>query len=207
MKREPLAAAAALAAAVVLSGCAARAVTTVLPPVVVTTTAPAAAASSSLDPLDAALACETVNDLVSDGRTEKSAIVIAASALSASQAQVRQAVAAGCAAATTAPAVAASTPPAARQTLTYVVTGSPATVTYGPEGSDLAGTVPMRVTVPLGTALYYALTAQLQGGGSVTAEILVDGKAVSTGKAAGGYNIAMAEVVKDPLSGGYESAG
>jgi hypothetical protein len=68
------------------------------------------------------------------------------------------------------PVVAASTTPApkpaAPQTVTYEVSGSDAQVTYGPAGSDLSGTVPMKVIAKLGDPAYYALQAQLQGGGS-----------------------------------------
>lgn len=116
---------------------------------------------------------------------------------------------AGCSALSTAsslpvPVGAASTTVAApvkAQTVTFVVTGSPATVTYGPEGSNLDGTVPMKVTQKLGNPVYYSVTAQLQGGGSVTVEILVNGKVVSKGKATGSYNIASAEISKDLLTG------
>ena len=88
-----------------------------------------------------------------------------------------------------------------QQTITYEVTGSPANVTYGPAGSSLSGTVPMKVTAKLGDPLYYSLQAQLQGGGSVTVKILVNGTVISQGTASGGYNIAMAEISQDPLSG------
>lgn len=116
-----------------------------------------------------------------------------------------------------APVVAAATTPAspspaqstaaeAAPRITYVVTGTPgaADVTYGPEGSSLSGTVPMRVTKPLGSAGYYAVNAQLQGGGSVTVKILVGGTVVSSGTATGGYNIASAEISQNPLTGQWE---
>jgi hypothetical protein len=90
---------------------------------------------------------------------------------------------------------------AAAQTVTYEVTGSSADVTYGPAGSTLSGTVPMKVTAKLGDPIYYSLQAQLQGGGSVTVEILVNGIVISQGTASGGYNIATAEISQDPLSG------
>ncbi|HTJ66182.1 MAG TPA: hypothetical protein VL551_01510, partial [Actinospica sp.] len=82
-------------------------------------------------------------------------------------------------------AVPASSP---RQTVTFEVSGSYAQVTYGPAGSSASGAVPMKVTEKLGSPLYYAVTAQLQGGGSVSCEIDVDGKAVSKATATGGYN-------------------
>lgn len=92
------------------------------------------------------------------------------------------------------------------QTVTYVVTGSAADVTYGPAGSSLSGTVPLHVTKPLGTPAYYSVDAQLQGGGSVSCEIDVDGKAVSKGTASGGYQIASCEIVQDPFSGQWQDA-
>jgi hypothetical protein len=93
---------------------------------------------------------------------------------------------------------------AAAQTVTYVVTGSAADVTYGPAGSSLSGTVPMRVSKPLGTPLYYSINAQLQGGGSVSCQILVDGQVISSSTATGGYNIAQCEIGQDPLSGQWQ---
>jgi len=90
------------------------------------------------------------------------------------------------------------------QTVTYVVTGSNADVTYGPAGSNSSGSVPMHVTKPLGTPAYYAISAQLQGDGSVSCEILVDGKVVSQGTANGGYNIADCEIVRDPVGGQWQ---
>jgi hypothetical protein len=102
-----------------------------------------------------------------------------------------------------------STPPPTTQapdTVTYVVTGSgPADVTYGPAGSNFTGGVPMRVTkdIPSQPPAYYAIDAQLQGGGSVSCKILVDGKVTSSASAQGGYNIASCEISQDPLSGGW----
>jgi hypothetical protein len=90
---------------------------------------------------------------------------------------------------------------AAAATVTYKVTGSYADVTYGPAGSNLQGHVPLRKTARIGNAAYYAVTAQLQGGGSVTCEILVDGAVISKATATGSYNIAMCEISQDPLSG------
>jgi hypothetical protein len=93
---------------------------------------------------------------------------------------------------------------AAAQTVTYVVSGSHADVTYGPAGSDSSGTVPMNVTKPIAAPAYYAISAQLQGDGTVSCKILVDGKVVSQGTANGGYNIAQCEIVKDPISGQWQ---
>ncbi|MGH3220489.1 MAG: hypothetical protein ACRDPY_17605 [Streptosporangiaceae bacterium] len=116
---------------------------------------------------------------------------------------------AGASAAAAAPAAAqsaAAKAPAkpARRTVTYVVTGSPADVTYGPDGSDLAGTVPMRVTKTLHNPQYYAISAQLNGGGSVMCKILVDGKVISRARASGSYEIADCEISKGLFSGKWE---
>jgi hypothetical protein len=91
----------------------------------------------------------------------------------------------------------------AATTVTYVVTGSSADVTYGPAGSDATGTVPMRKTarIPATAPLYYAISAQLQGGGTVSCEILVNGTVIAKSTANGGYNIAQCEIGQDPLSG------
>ena len=62
----------------------------------------------------------------------------------------------------------------------------------------------MRVSKPLGTPLYYSITAQLQGGGTVSCQILVNGAVISSSTAAGGYNIAQCEIGQDPLSGQWE---
>lgn len=102
-----------------------------------------------------------------------------------------------------APAAAKAKAPAA-ETVTYEVAGSAADVTYGPAGSDYSGSVPLNVTKPLGTPSYYAISAQLQGGGTVSCKILVDGKVISQGTASGGYQIASCEIVQDPLTGGWQ---
>lgn len=102
------------------------------------------------------------------------------------------------------PAAKAKAEAPAAQTVTYVVTGSTANVTYGPAGTDLSGSVPMHVAKPLGTPSYYAITAQLQGGGTVSCKIEVDGKTISSSTAQGGYNIAQCEISQDPLSGQWQ---
>jgi nitrogen fixation protein FixH len=113
------------------------------------------------------------------------------------------------------PAATASTPPAshaastaakasAAQTVTYQVTGTPgAQVTYGPAGSSITGTVPMNLTRPLGSPVYYSVTAQLNGGGAVACKLLVDGKVISQASATGGYNIASCEIVQN-FNGGWQ---
>jgi len=86
--------------------------------------------------------------------------------------------------------------PAARQTVTVIVAGDPADVSYGPAGSDFSGTVPMEETavIPATPPAYYAVTAQLDGSGAVSCEIEVDGKVISQGTAAGDYTIAHCEI-------------
>jgi hypothetical protein len=101
-------------------------------------------------------------------------------------------------------AAAAAAP--AKQTVTYEVSGSDADVTYGPTGSDLSGSVPMNKTqdIPSKPPLYYSVQAQLQGGGTVTCKIKVDGKVISQSTASGGYNIAQCEIGQDPFSGNWQ---
>jgi hypothetical protein len=95
----------------------------------------------------------------------------------------------------------------AANTITYVVTGSSANVTYGPAGTNLSGSVPMNVSAPIGNnpAAYYAVDAQLNGGGTVSVEILVGGKVISSATASGSYNIASAEIDQNPLTGQWEN--
>lgn len=98
------------------------------------------------------------------------------------------------------------TTPAA-DTITYVVKGSSgADVTYGPSGSEVGHTGPMKKTAKLNPhAMYYSITSQLQGGGKTTCQILVNGKVVSTGTAQGDYRIASCEIVSD-FDGGWQNA-
>jgi hypothetical protein len=92
------------------------------------------------------------------------------------------------------------------QTVTYVVTGTPgASVTYGPSGTDLTGSVPMSVSAPLGTPSYYAISAQLQGAGEVTCQLKVDGVSLSSATGSGGYNIADCEIGQDPVTNSWEN--
>ena len=89
-------------------------------------------------------------------------------------------------------------------TVTFVVTGTRgADVQYGSSGSNSQGHVPMSVTKKLGHPLYYSISAQLQGSGKVTCKLEINGKAISTATASGGYNIAMCEMSQDPLTGDW----
>lgn len=71
-------------------------------------------------------------------------------------------------------------------------------ITYGSDSDNLQGRgLPMTKTLTLkDDAMYYNVTAQLQGGGDVHCSVTVDGKTKS-GHASGGYNICNAQ-----LSGG-----
>jgi len=98
----------------------------------------------------------------------------------------------------------------AAQTVTYVVTGSNASnadVTYGPAGSSYQATVPMSVTRPLRNppSDSYEVGAQLQGGGSVSCQVKVDGVTIASASAAGSYNIAHCQIGQDG-TGSWENA-
>jgi hypothetical protein len=91
------------------------------------------------------------------------------------------------------------------ETVTYIVRGTPgAQVTYGPSGSDFNGNVPMHVTRPLGDPQFYAINAQLQGDGTVSCVIKVDGIPLSRSIATGGFNIADCEISQDPITNMWE---
>jgi hypothetical protein len=95
----------------------------------------------------------------------------------------------------------------APDTVTYKVWGTAgADVMYGPAGSNYSGSVPMdtSATIPANPPQYYAIQAQLQGGGSVSCSISVDGKVISQGSASGGYNIASCEISQDLFNGGWQ---
>ena len=53
--------------------------------------------------------------------------------------------------------------------------------------------------------IYYAISAQLQGGGDVSCKIEVDGHVISSGQATGGYNIAQCEIGQDPITGDWQN--
>jgi hypothetical protein len=94
-------------------------------------------------------------------------------------------------------------PSPAGHTVTYIVTGSPADVTYGPAGSASANTSPLHVTRRLGHPAYYAITAVMAGSGRVSCQIRVDGAAVATGTATGPYGIALCKIIRDPFTGAW----
>ena len=71
---------------------------------------------------------------------------------------------------------------------------SGADITYGSDSSNLSGKVGKTYKLKLkDDALYYAVTAQLQGGGHIHCSVTIDGKTKS-GEASGGYNICSAQL-------------
>lgn len=112
--------------------------------------------------------------------------------------------AASASAVTATPAVAKTK---ASNTVTFVVTGAPADVTYGHGGSSTHGTSPMRVTEPLiGSATDYTLSAVLGEDGTVKVKIYVNGKLIAHAKATGQYQSAMAVIDKNPFTDQWESS-
>jgi hypothetical protein len=75
-------------------------------------------------------------------------------------------------------------------------------ITYGSDTDNLQGRgLPMTKTLTLkDDAMYYDVTAQLQGGGDIHCSVTVDGQ-TKTGHAAGGYNICSAQLSDDFLGG------
>jgi hypothetical protein len=97
--------------------------------------------------------------------------------------------------------------PAGASTATLVVTGSSgAQVTYGPPGTDLTGSVPMRKTVALGSASTYEIKAHLNGSGTLKCEILVGDTVISQATASGAFGVAVCVIFRDPLSGHWRDA-
>ncbi|MGQ4476876.1 hypothetical protein [Streptomyces sp. SAS_276] len=76
-------------------------------------------------------------------------------------------------------------------------------ITYGSDGTNLQGRgLPMEKTLTVNSdALYYQVTAQLQGGGNIHCSITIDGRTKS-GQAQGGYNICSAQLNSD-FTGGF----
>ncbi|MGW6741618.1 hypothetical protein ACWGDX_12980 [Streptomyces sp. NPDC055025] len=75
-------------------------------------------------------------------------------------------------------------------------------VTYGSDGTNLqGGRLPVTKTLEVkDDALYYQVTAQLQGGGDIHCSVTIDGE-TKTGQAQGGYNICSAQLNGDFLDG------
>jgi hypothetical protein len=111
-------------------------------------------------------------------------------------------------------AAAASPTPAAATRVEFVVTGSAPDgidITYGPSGSNFGGPSVLNGTARMSVPFraddnFYALSAQLQGAGSIRCKIVVTGPGddpltVSHGAASGGYNICSAQATSD--DGGF----
>lgn len=79
---------------------------------------------------------------------------------------------------------------------------SGADITYGSDGENLDGSgLPMTKTLSVkDDALYYQISAQLQGGGDIQCSVTIDGK-TKTGHARGGYNICSAQLNGDFFGG------
>jgi hypothetical protein len=89
----------------------------------------------------------------------------------------------------------------AAETVVFKVWGrapAGAEITYGGDSDNRQGRgLPFTRTLPIGKdALYFDVTAQLQGSGDIHCSVTIDGR-TKTGHASGGYNICSAQ-----LSGG-----
>ncbi|MGW3635893.1 MmpS family transport accessory protein [Streptomyces sp. NPDC005122] len=98
-------------------------------------------------------------------------------------------------------------PPAPKDQVVFKVWGSApagADITYGSDTDNIQGHgLPMTKTLALkDDAMYYSVTAQLQGGGDIHCSVTVDGKTKS-GHASGGYNICSAQL-SGGLFGGWD---
>lgn len=78
-------------------------------------------------------------------------------------------------------------------------------ITYGNDSSNLqGGKLPFKKSMKLDDdAMYYNVTAQLQGGGKVHCSVTIDGK-TRKGVASGGYNICMAQLNHVGVLGGWK---
>ncbi len=103
-------------------------------------------------------------------------------------------------------------PPPPASGASFVCTGSTPVgvdITYGTDSSNFMGgtTVPWEATLPYDPgALWYVVTAQLNGSGSVTCTTTVTwpgGTVSKTGSAVGGFNILFAQVCSN-FSGGWQ---
>ncbi|WP_234365472.1 hypothetical protein [Streptomyces sp. RTd22] len=79
-----------------------------------------------------------------------------------------------------------------------------ADITYGSDSDNLDGSgLPMTKTLKVQDgALYYHISAQLQGGGDIRCSVTIDGQ-TKTGHARGSYNICSAQLNGD-FSGGWD---
>lgn len=98
-------------------------------------------------------------------------------------------------------------PTTAAGTVTFTVTGTApdgVDITYGSDSSNLSGDgLPFTKTMKVNDdALYYDVTAQLNGGGHIHCSITIGGKTKS-GEAKGGYNICSAQL-NSGVFGGWD---
>jgi hypothetical protein len=95
-----------------------------------------------------------------------------------------------------------------RNTVEFIVTGSSADVTYGAANSNMQASVPLDISehIPVSPPAYYAITAQLNGNGTVSCTIKIGGRPISSATASGSYNIATCEAVWDPINGVWQDA-
>ena len=112
------------------------------------------------------------------------------------------------------PAASPSTSPtkqAAQKTVVFKVWGTapagalgPLDITYGSDTDNRKGTFDngtFEATLPLNkNAMYYTVSAQLQGSGDIDCSVTVDGK-TKKGHASGGYNICDAQLSSGLLGG------
>lgn len=89
-------------------------------------------------------------------------------------------------------------PVAVPETVTFIVKGGPAAVSYGAYGNPVPGTSPMTVTEPLSDAAsQYVISATAQGGQPVTVIIAVDGAVLASDSTGDGNAIALAQVIRN----------
>ncbi|MFJ3660843.1 hypothetical protein ACIPPM_10295 [Streptomyces sp. NPDC090119] len=104
-----------------------------------------------------------------------------------------------------------SDPKPAKEVVTFKVWGTapggalgPLDITYGSDSDNRKGAFKngsFTATLPLNDdAMYYSLTAQLQGSGDINCSVTVDGH-TKKGHAAGGYNICDAQLSSSLLGG------
>jgi hypothetical protein len=92
--------------------------------------------------------------------------------------------------------------PAAKPTVVFTLTGSAPSgvdISYGSDSDNRQGgsTSPWKASLrrdDSGGVSWYDMTAQLQGGGDITCQILIDGAVIASGHASGGYNICSAQI-------------
>ena len=77
-------------------------------------------------------------------------------------------------------------------------------MTYGPSGPGFNGNDLMHMTRPVGNPVFYAISAQLQRGGTVTCVIKVDGVPLSRSTATGEFNIADCQIGQDRVTNLWE---